>query len=330
MAHHVAILAIDDFVNLDLAIPCHVFDSTVLPSGESPYEVRVCCTGSVSAVVNVHRKFRVRTPWRLADARDADTVIVPGMSPIPRPPPRAILTLLRQAYAGGARVASVCTGAFVLAAAGLLDGRRATTHWEDAADLARRYPAVEVDPDVLFVDNDGKILTSAGVAAGLDMCLHLVAADFGSAVAAATARRVVVPMIRDGGQAQFIVHEIPTDATPVLQDTLAWMQDNLRQPLSLEDIASHGVMSVRTLNRRFREQVGTTPLQWLVSRRVERAKELLETTDLSIERIADEAGFGASVTLRHHFMRRVRVSPQRYRLSFRSPETISSAQLGAG
>jgi transcriptional regulator GlxA family with amidase domain len=311
------VLALDDVIGLDLAIPCHIFDSTVLPDGSSPYEVRVC-GGSVSAMVNVRAKFNISPRWGLAVARRADTIIVPGMSDPSQPTPTPILDLLRRAHRRGIRIASVCTGAFVLAEAGLLDGLQATTHWDDSPDLARRYPAIKVDPDVLFVDNGGRILTSAGVAAGLDMCLHLVAADFGASVAATTARRVVVPMIRDGGQAQFIVHDLPTDAAPVLNTTLAWMQDHLHEPLGLDDIAGHAAMSIRTLNRRFREHVGTTPLQWLLVMRVERAKELLETTDLSIERIADEVGFGSSVTLRHHFTKRVRVPPHRYRAAFRS------------
>jgi transcriptional regulator GlxA family with amidase domain len=316
----VAVLALDDVIGLDLAIPCHVFDSTVLPGGEIGYEVRVC-GGPVTARVNVHAKFNIQAPWRLTDARTADTIIVPGMSDPSLPTPAPVLDLLRGAYSRGTRIASVCTGAFVLAEAGLLDGLRATTHWDDSADLARRYPAIQVDPDVLFVDNGGRVLTSAGVAAGLDMCLHLVAADYGASVAAATARRVVVPMIRDGGQAQFIVHELPADAAPVLNATLVWMEDHLRQPLTLDDIAAHASMSIRTLNRRFREHVGTSPLQWLLVLRVERAKQLLETTDLPVERIADEVGFGSAVTLRHHFTRRVRVPPHRYRAAFRSPRT---------
>jgi transcriptional regulator GlxA family with amidase domain len=320
MPHVVAVLALDRVIGLDLTIPCHVFDSTVLPDGTYPYEVRVCGSKSVNAMVNTHAEFTVRPPFRLGDARDADTIIVPGTWEPVSPAPRAVLDLLRHAHRRGARVASVCTGAFVLAAAGLLDGRRATTHWDDSGDLARCYPDVEVDPDVLFVDNDGAVLTSAGVAAGLDMCLHLVANDFGASVAAATARRVVVPMVRDGGQAQFIVHEIPTDAPPLLGPTLAWMEDNLAQPLTLDDIAHHATMSIRSLNRRFREHVGTTPLQWLLALRIERAKQLLETTDLPVERIADEVGFGSAVTLRHHFTRRVRVPPQRYRAAFRGPQ----------
>jgi transcriptional regulator GlxA family with amidase domain len=319
MPHVVAVLALDEVIGLDLAIPCHVFDSTVLPGGETPYEVRVCASGRTSAMVNVHAKFSIRTPWRLADAGDADTIIVPGMSDPAKPISTRVTAVLRQAHQRGVRVASVCTGAFALAAAGLLDGRRATTHWDDTGDLARRYPQVQVDPDVLFVDNDGTILTSAGVAAGLDMCLYLIAADFGASVAATTARRVVVPVVRDGGQAQFIKHEIPAGATPLLTATLAWMEANLREPLTLDDIARHATMSIRTLNRQFREHVGTTPLQWLLSLRIERAKQLLETTDLSVERIADEVGFGSAVTLRHHFSRRVRVPPHRYRAAFRAP-----------
>jgi transcriptional regulator GlxA family with amidase domain len=323
MPHVVAVLALEEVIGLDLAIPCHVFDSTVLPNGEAPYEVRVCAARPVTAMVNTRAKFTIRTPWRLSDALDADTIVVPGMSDPGQALSPKLLDVLRRAHARGARVASVCTGAFVLAAAGLLDGRRATTHWDDAGDLGRRYPEIEVDPDVLFVDNDGTVLTSAGVAAGLDMCLYLIAADFGASVAATTARRVVVPVVRDGGQAQFITHEIPADATPVLNATLTWMQDHLHQPLTLDDIAGHAAMSIRTLNRQFREHVGTTPLQWLLSLRIERAKELLETTDLSVERIADEVGFGSAVTLRHHFTRRVRVPPQRYRAAFRSPQTLS-------
>ena len=313
----VAVLALEDVIGLDLAIPCHVFDSVVLPGGDTAYEVRVC-GGPVTARVNVHAKFSIHAPWKLSDARNADTIIVPGMSDPSLPTPAPLLNLLRRAYNRGARIASVCTGAFVLAEAGLLDGLRATTHWDDSGDLARRYPEIQVDPDVLFVDNGGRVLTSAGVAAGLDMCLHLVSTDYGASVAAAAARRVVVPVIRDGGQAQFIRHELPTDATPMLKATLAWMEEHLHEPLTLEDISRHAAMSTRTLNRRFREHVGTTPLQWLLILRVERAKELLETTDLSIERIADEVGFGSSVTLRHHFSRRVRIPPHRYRAAFRS------------
>ena len=319
MPHVVAVLVLDRVIGLDLAIPCHVFDSVVLPNGERPYEVRVCGARPVNAMVNVHAEFSVRPRWRLSDALQADTIIVPGTWEPTTPAPPSVLKLLRRAHANGTRVASVCTGAFVLAGAGLLDGRKATTHWDDARDLVRCYPNVRVDPDVLYVDNDGTVLTSAGVAAGLDMCLHMVASDYGAAVAAATARRVVVPVIRDGGQAQFIVHEVPADATPVLATTLAWIQDNLHEPLTLEGIARHAAMSIRTLNRRFREQVGTSPLQWLLARRIERAKELLETTDLSIERVADAVGFGSAVTLRHHFVRRVRIPPQRYRSAFRSP-----------
>ena len=190
------------------------------------------------------RKFDIQAPWRLSDAGNADTIIVPGMSDPSLPTPVAVVDLLRRAHRRGARIASVCTGAFVLAEAGLLDGLRATTHWDDSADLARRYPAIQVDPDVLFVDNGGRVLTSAG----LDMRVHVVAADYGASVAAATARRVVVPMMRDVGQAQFIVHDLPAGAASALDATLSWMQDNLRQPLTLDDIAGYASISIRTLN----------------------------------------------------------------------------------
>ncbi len=209
----------------------------------------------------------------------------------------------------------MCVGAFTLAAAGLLDGLRATTHWAHAAELARRYPQVEVDPSVLFIDN-GQVLTSAGIAAGLDVCLHLVRQDLGAQVAADTARRIVMPPQRDGGQAQFIAHADPADPDTSLQPVLDWMQANLHRPLTLDDIAAHGAMSVRSLNRRFRAEIGTTPLQWLLRARVHRAQELLETTGLSVDRVAEESGFGSATTLRYHFTRLTRTSPQAYRTTF--------------
>ena len=212
----------------------------------------------------------------------------------------------------------------MLAAAGLLDGHRATTHWEEAAGLADRYPAIDVDPDVLYVDNEGRLLTSAGLAAGLDMCLHMVGSDYGAAVAAATARRVVVPLVRAGGQAQFIVHKKPADASGGLQETLAWMDANLHEPLTLEDIASHAATSVRSLTRRFQEQVGITPMQQMLRLRVQRAQELLETTDIPVEHVSDHVGFGSSVAFRQQFCRRVGVPPQRYRSAFRATELTSA------
>lgn len=315
--HRVAVLALDQVIAFDLSIPCQVFGMAQLADGHPAYDVRVCAASTVTATNAIGPQFRLRPQWGLADVRDADTIVVPGVADITVQPSRRVVDLLQTAVSEGRRVASVCTGAFILGAAGLLDRRRATTHWETAGELARRYPAATVTADVLFVDNDGVVLTSAGLAAGLDMCIYMVGADHGAAVAAKTARRVVVPMVRDGGQAQFIVHRTPKDEGAGLQPTLAWMERNLRDDLTLDEIARHAAMSIRTLNRRFRDELGTTPLQWLQRARIERAKELLETTDLPIERIADEVGYGSAVTLRQHFARRVGVPPQRYRNSFR-------------
>ncbi len=196
-----------------------------------------------------------------------------------------VLAALRSAAASGTRIASICVGAFTLAATGLLDGLRATTHWAAAGELARRYPAVAVDANVLFVDN-GQILTSAGAAAGLDLCLHMIRNDHGSAVAADAARIAVMPLERDGGQAQFIVREPPTPDGATLEPLLRWMEENAHRELTLADIAAQAMMSARTLNRRFREQTGTTPLHWLHRARLRQAQYLLETTSHSVERIA--------------------------------------------
>ena len=228
-------------------------------------------------------------------------------------------------------MASICTGAFVLAAAGLLDGMRATTHWLAAAELAARYPAVTVDAKVLFIDN-GAILTSAGAAAGLDLCLHMVRCDYGAAMAARAARLAVTPLERDGGQAQYIVHEPPaSDAT--LRPLLNWLEERLHHRLSLQQIANHGALSTRTLTRRFREQVGTSPMQWLLAARIRRARELLETTDLSTHRVASEVGFESVSAFRERFHQDVGTSPAEYRRTFgntvvveeRPPAVLSQA-----
>ncbi|WP_344732642.1 GlxA family transcriptional regulator, partial [Spinactinospora alkalitolerans] len=216
------------------------------------------------------------------------------------------------------RIASICVGAFVLAATGLLDGLRATTHWAATPELARRHPAVEVDPDVLFVDN-GQFLTSAGAAAGMDLCLHMVRRDHGSAVAADAARIAVMPLERDGGQAQFIAHEPPAPDGASLEPLLRWMEENAHRELTLDDIARHGAVSTRTLGRRFREQTGTTPLQWLNRARLRRAQHLLETTVHPVERIAGQVGFGSATTFRDRFKRLVGTSPHAYRRAFQAP-----------
>ncbi|HEX3787161.1 MAG TPA: helix-turn-helix domain-containing protein [Pseudonocardiaceae bacterium] len=309
--HTVVVLAMDGVVAADLATPIEVFGRTRLPDGRSPYEVRVCAaTEEVDAVV-----FTLRAPWGLAALAEADTIIVPGTADPTLPVSEEVLTALRRAAANGTRIASICVGAFVFAATGLLDGLRATTHWVAADAFARRFPLIDVDPNVLYVDN-GQFLTSAGAAAGLDLCLHMIRTDHGTAVAADAARLAVMPLERDGGQAQFIVHEPPTPDGATLEPVLRWMEQNGHRDLSLADIASQARLSTRTLNRRFREQTGTTPLQWLHRARLRRAQFLLETTGHSVERIASQVGFGSVTAFRDQFKRLVGTNPRAYRLAF--------------
>ncbi|TDD41455.1 GlxA family transcriptional regulator [Saccharopolyspora elongata] len=311
--HVVGVLAVEGVVGFDLTTVCQIFASAWSPGEESPYEVRVCGAGDVLVTAVGTGSFRLSAPFTLADLAEADTIVVPGLQDCRQPPAPGVLDLLTGAAARGTRIASICTGAFLLAAAGLLDGARATTHWDAAALLAETYPRVQVDPSVLFIDN-GQVLTSAGVCAGIDLCLHLIRRDHGAALAARAARRIVMPPYRDGGQAQFIEYERPGGS---LQPTMDWMRDNLHRDLALDEIAERARVSVRTLNRRFRAQTGTTPLRWLVLARVHRAQELLETTDLPVEVIADHAGFGSAAVLRRHFGERVGSSPLAYRTEFR-------------
>lgn len=246
----------------------------------------------------------------------ADTVIVPSCRDAAEPPPRALVDAVRTAHRGGARVASLCTGAFVLAEAGLLDGRRATTHWAHTTLLQDRYPAIRVDADVLYTD-EGDVLTSAGKAAGLDLCLHLVRTDHGAAVANALARSLVVPPHRPGGQAQFIRAAVAHGRNNVLADLMAWTLERLEHPLTVQDLAREAGMSSRNLARHFNAAAGTSPLRWLLTQRVRRAQELLETSDLSVEQIASRTGMGTATTLRRHFSHQVGVPPETYRRTFR-------------
>jgi transcriptional regulator GlxA family with amidase domain len=312
--HTVAVLALDDVVPFDLATPLEVFTRVRLPDGRPAYRVLVCgATRTIDAGA-----FTLRAPWGLDALAGADTIILPGCADPTAPVPGKVLDALRAAAAGGARIASICSGAFVLAATGLLDGHRATTHWLAAPQLAARHPEVEVDPDVLYVDN-GRLLTSAGAAAGLDLCLHLIRRDHGSAVAADAARLSVMPLEREGGQAQFIVHDqppVPRGAT--LEPLLRWLADHAATDLTLDAIATRAGMSTRTLNRRFREHTGTTPLQWLHRTRIRQAQHLLETTDHAVERIAGQVGFSSPTAFRDRFKRVVGTSPHAYRTAFRA------------
>ncbi|MEV3987599.1 helix-turn-helix domain-containing protein [Streptomyces sp. NPDC049837] len=313
--HVVAVLALDAVSAFDLAIPCQVFGFASRPDGTPAYDVRVCAERAVTTTAGPVQPFRISSSYRWDDARDADTIIVPGV-PAERVPDARAVRLLREAAAGGARVASICTGAFVLARAGLLEGRRATTHWRFADALAEGFPGTRVDPSVLFVD-DGQVLTSAGVAAGLDLCLHMVRRDHGAAVAAQVARLMVMAPQRTGGQAQFIEYRTPGSDSADLGGTMQWMRDKLDEPLTIADIAAHAMMSRRSLARHFRAQTGTTPLRWLLALRVQRARELLESTGLPMARVAESTGFGSVETFRHHFTRHVGTTPSAYRAAFR-------------
>ncbi|MGQ4512517.1 helix-turn-helix domain-containing protein [Streptomyces sp. DW26H14] len=310
--HTVAVLALDRVIPFDLSTPIEVFTRTRLPDGRPGYRVRVCAERPrVDAGT-----FTLHAPWGLDALGTADTVIVPGTDDPAAPLPPAVRTALRAAAGRGTRIASICSGAFPFAATGLLDGLRATTHWAVADLLAAAHPEIEVDPDVLYVDN-GQFLTSAGAAAGLDLCLHMIRGDHGSAVAADAARLSVMPLEREGGQAQFIVHEhTPTPQGSELDPLLAWLRENLGRELALSDIAARAGMSTRTLIRRFRAQTGVTPLQWLHRARVRQAQHLLETTAHSVERIGAQVGFGSATAFRDRFKRTTGISPGTYRRSF--------------
>jgi transcriptional regulator GlxA family with amidase domain len=318
----VAVVAFNGVVPFDLSVPIEVFGRARLADGRPSYRVLVC---GVSRRVDAGT-FRLEAPRGLAALRRADTVIVPGVSDPDLPVSPALIRGLRAAEKRGARIASICSGAFVLAATGLLDGKRATTHWAAADELKRRHPKIEVDPSVLYVDA-GRLLTSAGAAAGLDLCLHLVRQDCGAAVAAETARLSVMPLERAGGQAQFISQPPPPADGASLEPVLTWMRANLHRSLPLDVVARKAAMSRRNFSRRFVEQVGTTPAQWLITARVRRAQQLLETTDHPAERVASLAGFGTASTFRLMFQRIVGTSPTAYRSAFRAAPRSGRALL---
>ncbi|MFI8326954.1 GlxA family transcriptional regulator [Streptomyces sp. NPDC085529] len=308
----------------ELSIPCTVFGKPQPDLADPWYDLRLCSTGQGGQDGSpAETGLSLRTRHGLDDLVDADTVIVPSV-PDPcvdegRPLPPELITALRRAHDAGARMVSLCTGAFALAEAGLLDGRRATAHWMHTAQLAERYPKVEVDDSVLYVD-DGDVLTSAGLTAGLDLCLHLVRRDLGAHIANQLARRMVVPAHRPGGQAQFIDLSVPTADDRSLGPVLDWARARLDRPLTVEDLARRAAMSTRTLHRRLREATGTTPLQWLLNQRLARAQSLLESTDLSIEKVGELSGLGTANNLRYHFLKQVGVSPSDYRRAF--PRTM--------
>ncbi|RJL22764.1 GlxA family transcriptional regulator [Bailinhaonella thermotolerans] len=313
MAHTVALLVLPGTPPFELAVPFEVFGrDRSAHLGVEWYDFRPC---SPDPRVEAGFGFSVATPYGLDDLVAADTVIVAACESAAAPIPASAVEAVRRAHERGARVASICTGAFVLAEAGLLDGRRATAHWLNAAELARRHPRVRVDPSVLYVD-EGDVLTSAGSAAALDLCLHIVRRDHGAAVAAAIARRVVVPPHREGGQAQYV--DLPVAAAPGdgLAPLLDWARERLSGPLSVEDLARRAGTSSRTLLRRFRAALAMTPQRWLTLERVRRAQALLETTAAPVETVARECGFATAAALREHFTREVGVPPHAYRRAF--------------
>lgn len=317
-------LAVTDGMSLfELAIPCTVFGPSGLYSVQERYELVVCAAPGT----RIGGWLRADTTHRLEELVDADTVIVPACDVAVDVAPEDLVAAVRAAHARGARIASICTGAFVLAAAGLLDGRRATTHWMYAAALGQRYPNVEVDASVLYID-DGDVLTSAGQAAGIDLCLHMVRLDHGADVANNLARRLVLPAHRAGGQAQFITSPLPRDGGHCLSETLDWALAHLHEPLSVTDLARRAHLSTRQLGRQFAITVGTPPLRWLLTQRVRRAQELLETTERGIDQIAESVGMGTGATLRRHFNRTIGISPDAYRRAFRADHPTRRTTAG--
>jgi transcriptional regulator GlxA family with amidase domain len=311
--HRIAVVAVPPVTAFDLSIPDLVFGAAEVDGGPG-YQVRICTPEP--GPVNTLGSLRVVVPHGLEALDGADTVMVTGSGARSDADPR-VLTALRAAAARGARIASICTGAFVLAQAGLLDGRSATTYWVQAGALARRHPSVRVRPDVLFVE-DGPVLTSAGLAAGIDLCLHMIRADHGAAVANAVARLTVVSAVRHGGQEQVVGEPVTAADGSSLAVTRSWALERLAEPLSLAELAAHARISVRTLNRRFLAETGHSPLQWLLSQRVERARELLESTTLPMEQVAHRSGLGGADSLRRHLLQRVGMTPRAYRAAFAS------------
>ncbi|GAA2061380.1 helix-turn-helix domain-containing protein [Streptomyces albiaxialis] len=316
--HRVAVLVREGVMPMELGLAHQLFGYAESPEGEPLYEVVTCAPAP--GPVPTDADFPIHVAHGPEALEEADTVLVPAThvadetetdGTLP-PPLAAAVARIRP----GARIASICTGAFVLAAAGLLDGRRATTHWRSVDDFRARYPGVEVDPDVLYVD-EGDVLTSAGEASGIDLCLHIIRRDHGTAVANTVARRTVVPPHRDGGQAQFIPRPVPPAQRSSTGNARAWALRHLDRPVSLGEMAAQESMSVRTFTRRFREETGQTPVQWLTRQRIDHARQLLEETDLSVDRIAADAGFGTGASLRQHMRAVIGVSPRAYRRTFR-------------
>jgi AraC family transcriptional regulator, transcriptional activator FtrA len=316
--HRVAVLAYEGLCTFEFGIVVELF-GLPRPELDRWYTFEACglesgplrATGGVSVLPRSGLKGLLR----------ADTIIIPGWRNPAEPPPQRLIRTLVAAHRQGARLVSICSGIFVLAATGLLNGRRATTHWRYVEKLKSAFPMIQLQPDVLYVD-EGDILTSAGSAAGIDLCLHIIRKDFGTLTANKVARRLVVSPHREGGQAQFIDKPVGDQTNPWLTHLLDWAQVRLRDRITVTQLATRARMSKRTLSRRFAEVTGTSPLDWITALRVRHAKDLLETTALSMEEIADHCGFGSAPTLRHHFRARVKLSPNAYRARFQRSEAL--------
>lgn len=316
--HRVVVLALENVFPFELGIPARIFGAARGPAGERLYEVVTCSLDG--RPVTTCADFAVVVEHGVEALATADTLVIPPFAWEPSDEdvpglPVDVLATLRPST----RVVSICTAAVVLAAAGVLDGRPATTHWQEAELCQRLFPQVKWDTDVLFVD-DGDVLTSAGVAAGVDLCMHIVRRDHGSEVANRAARNCVVPPWRDGGQAQYIERPVPGPSTTTTAATRAWALQRLERPLPLTELAGHARMSLRTFSRRFRQEVGMSPGDWLIQQRVELARHLLEASDLPVDQIARRAGFGTAASLRQHLHTAIGVSPLAYRRTFRAAD----------
>lgn len=322
MLTHVAVALVNGVAPFELGIFCEVFGVDRSGSGLPVYDFAVCAAEDRRSTTG-EGHFEIVVPHGLERLEAADLICVPAdREAVTRTYPEPLLEALRRAVDRGARVLSVCSGAFLLGAAGLLDGRRCTTHWMHSPALARRYPRARVDPDVLYVD-EGPVVTAAGTASGIDACLHVVRQEQGAEVANTIARRMVVPPHRDGGQAQYVQRPLPRTACDALGEVIAWMSRHLEREITVEQLAERALMSPRTFARRFLQETGTTPYQWVLRQRVLLAQELLEGTDETVDAIAGRCGFGNAAALRHHFLRTLGTTPNAFRRTFRGPRAVA-------
>ena len=323
-AHVVAVAVMPGAPIFELAVPCEVF-GTPRPDLVDPwYEFQLCATRPGAVIAG---GFASTSPFGLDDLAAADTVIIPACTNVHAEQPVELVDAVREAHARGARIAALCSGAFVLAQAGLLNGRRATTHWMHAEELRRQFPSIIVDETVISA-TDGRVHTSAGTAAAIDLCIELVRQDHGTAVANALARRMVTPPHRDSDQAQYVVAPIPKAATASLSNVTNWAIAHLDEPIRLRDLAAHARLSERQFTRRFLDAHGRTPGEWLTRERIRRAQELLELTDFTIDSVASQSGFGTAAGLRAAFARHLHIAPNDYRRTWRAPNMMSSPRAG--